>query len=147
MSTPFKSDLLSHATVLGNIVTGQAKLPETAHILEATFTVEEEEPSVAAFTALIENSHAIINQLNPEKLTSLKQAIAQEITDSAYSQHDYEPTVEDYVKLTNDLKLLQANFYEDDALLVFTSETIFQDQQIYVQINEDLSIEDLSIGE
>lgn len=147
MSTPFKTDLLNHATILGNVVTGQVNLPGTAQILPATFTTEEDEPSVPALTALIEDSQGIIEQLTPENIISLKQVISQEITDSAYSQHDYEPSIEDYAKLFTDLKLLEANFYEGDVLLIFSADTIFPGQQIYVQINEDLSIEDLSIGE
>ena len=99
---------------------------------------------VEDFRALINMVQDLSEYLTEEKLHELKQSVSKEISDAAYEQ-DGDPSDEDYQKLTNDLNLVDVYVFDEGFVLTFSSEEIFPDSDIIVQLNADYSIDDIAV--
>ena len=112
------------------------------------FDLEEEEPELDDFNALVEEANAWIQTITKEALDELKRQIAIELTDSAYGGSDHKPTAGDYNGLAKELTLKEIRFYPDEMYsLVLDAKKEYPDMQIYCQISTDFDIEDLIVSE
>lgn len=116
------------------------------------FTIELEEDidnhkfSINDFNILRAKLITMIDKLDLDKLDFIKSVIAKKVTDSSYSQLNYQPTKQDYQKLKEDLELESIYFYESDFLIFFKAKNNFPDMSISAQIENDFKIVDVVVG-
>lgn len=129
-----------------DILKGTCNSPVTGNIA-VEFDLEEDDPAMEDFSGLISASETWIGKLTQDKLDELKQKMGIELTDSAYMGSDYKPNQQDYDGLTEELTLISVRFFQDSSFsLVFQAKKEYPDMLIWCQIDEDLEIEDLIVG-
>lgn len=111
------------------------------------FDLEEDDPAMDDFSELISASETWIKKLTQNKLDDLKRKMAIELTDSAYIDSDYKPNQQDYDGLAEELTLISMRFFQDSGFsLVFQAKKEYPDMLIWCQIDEDMEIDDLIVG-
>lgn len=111
------------------------------------FDLEEDDPVMDDFSELISASETWIKKLTQNKLDDLKRKMAIELTDSAYMDSDYKPNQQDYDGLAKELTLISMRFFQDPCYsLVFQAKKEYPDMLIWCQVDEDLEIDDLIVG-
>lgn len=111
------------------------------------FDLEEDDPVMEDFSGLISASETWMEKLTQDKLDDLKRKMSIELTDSAYMGSDYKPNQQDYDGLTGELTLISMRFFQDSSFsLVFQAKKEYPDMLIWCQVDEDLEIEDLIVG-
>lgn len=129
-----------------DILKGIYNSPVTGNIA-VEFDLEEDDPVMEDFSGLISTSEVWIEKLTQDKLDELKRKMGIELTDSAYMGSDYKPNQQDYDGLTEELTLISMRFFQDSSFsLVFQAKKEYPDMLIWCQIDEDLEIEDLIVG-
>ncbi len=129
-----------------DILKGIYNSPVTGNIA-VEFDLEEDDPVMEDFSGLISASETWIEKLTQDKLDELKRKMGIELTDSAYMGSDYKPNQQDYDGLTEELTLISMRFFQDSSFsLVFQAKKEYPDMLIWCQIDEDLEIEDLIVG-
>jgi hypothetical protein len=120
-------------------------LPDIGKIA-VEFDLEEEDSKLEDFNALISIAQIWIKGLTKEILDGLMIAIANELTDAAYTGSDYKPSSSDYINLQRDLNITMVRFYPDSVFsLIFEAEKEYPDMEIYCLLDESFSIEDLTV--
>lgn len=108
---------------------------------------EDDDPAMEDFSELISASETWVEELTQDKLDDLKRKMAIELTDSAYTGSGYKPGQQDYDGLAAELTLICIRFFPDASFsLVFQAKKEYPDMLIWCQIDEDLEIEDLEVG-
>lgn len=129
-----------------DIVKGVYDSPVAGNIA-VEFDLEEDDPVMDDFSGLISASETWIEKLTQNKLDDLKRKMSIELTDSAYMGSDYKPNQQDYDGLAEELTLIKMRFFQDSGFsLVFQAKKEYPDMLIWCQIDEDLEIEDLIVG-
>lgn len=129
-----------------DILKGIYNSPVTGNIA-VEFDLEEDDPVMEDFSELISTSEVWIEKLTQDKLDELKRKMGIELTDSAYMGSDYKPNQQDYDGLTEELTLISMRFFQDSSFsLVFQAKKEYPDMLIWCQIDEDMEIEDLIVG-
>ncbi len=114
--------------------------------LSVEFDLEEDDVEMDDFSELISDSEKWIERFSTEKLNEIKVELSKELTDSAYSDSDYEVTEEDYKNLENELNLTEIRFFPDDVIsLIFEAKKEYPDMDIYCQITKEFEIEDVMV--
>ena len=125
---------------------GHLTLPDSVKV-EAEFDLDEEGTSEQLdFRELISNATYWASCLSAERLAALKNEIATELTDAAFQQSDYRPTVSDYSDLQNSLVIIGLSFYPDDVvIMVCEAKQEYPDMEINCQIDASYRLEDISV--
>lgn len=129
-----------------DILKGTYNSPVTGNIT-VEFDLEEDDPVMEDVSELIAASETWMEKLTQDKLDDLKGKMSIELTDSAYMGSDYKPYQQDYDGLAKELTLISIRFFQDSSFsLVFQAKKEYPDMLIWCQIDEDLEIEDLIVG-
>lgn len=138
-------DFLLDAVIKNDDLHAKAKIAGLAEPVEIIFESEEKKED---FTEEVELCKKIISKLTASKQDQLLKHVAEEITDAAYSQSDKIKNKQNSAdELLKDLKIVQLIFIEEDILLNVRSQQIFPNREIIVQLDEKLSIVDITIPE
>lgn len=128
-----------------NMLTAKVKLaaiPEPVSLMIDPETVSTEPDD---FSALVEATKKLVAYLDGGKFGEIVDAVAREINESAYGQQDVPPSADELTALINDLALTGIEVFPEGFMLNFISEKIFPGSEIKVQLEEDFSIDDVSI--
>lgn len=89
-----------------------------------------------------------LGRLTAEVLDRIDGEVVRELTDSAYEGTGHDVTEADYASLAAELEL-QGVIVSADAtlMLVYEAPTEYPDLVVYCQLDEELAVEDLSVGE
>ncbi|MGF6846599.1 hypothetical protein QFZ51_001834 [Chitinophaga sp. W3I9] len=128
-----------------NMLTAKVKLaaiPEPVSLMIDPETVSTEPDD---FSALVEATKKLVAYLDGGKFGEIVDAVAREINESAYGQQDVPPSADELTALINDLALTGIEVFPEGFMLNFIAEKIFPGSEIKVQLEEDFSIDDVSI--
>lgn len=128
-----------------NMLTAKVKLaaiPEPVSLMIDPETVSTEPDD---FSALVEATKKLVAYLDGGKFGEIVDAVAKEINESAYGQQDVPPSADELTALINDLALTGIEVFPEGFMLNFIAEKIFPGSEIKVQLEEDFSIDDVSI--
>ncbi len=128
-----------------NMLTAKVKLaaiPEPVSLMIDPETISTEPDD---FTSLVEATKKLVAYLDGGKFGEIVDAVAKEINESAYGQQDVPPSPDELTALINDLALTGIEVFPEGFMLNFISEKIFPGSEIKVQLEEDFSIDDVSI--
>lgn len=147
---PEKSaDYVIGKVIEGNTVRGRISLPGRPEPVDATFDpgVEKADDDWdGAVAGLIAQAKTLIDELRPDRLSVIVHDAAQEITDAAYEQSDHRPEQADYDRITKNCRLVEVGFFPGGAMLVFDAPDAFAGERIYIQIDDTLEIEDITVN-
>ena len=132
-----------------NTIKGKIILPGRSEPVDATFDPDierEDDDWDDAVADLLEQSKELIDDLRPDVLSAIIDETAEEITEAAYEQSDHEPDQSDYDRITKNCRLVEIGFFPGGAMLIFDAPDAFKGEQIYVQIDEELEIEDIAVN-
>ncbi|WP_436484464.1 hypothetical protein [Chitinophaga sp. ARDCPP14] len=128
-----------------NMLTAKVKLaaiPEPVSLMIDPETVSTEPDD---FTSLVEATKKLVAYLDGGKFGEIVDAVAKKINESAYGQQDVPPSADELTALINDLTLMGIEVFPEGFMLNFIAEKIFPGSEIKVQLEEDFSIDDVSI--
>ncbi|MEZ2442391.1 hypothetical protein AB6805_11750 [Chitinophaga sp. RCC_12] len=128
-----------------NMLTAKVKLaaiPEPVSLMIDPETISTEPDD---FTSLVEATKKLVAYLDGGKFGEIVDAVAKEINESAYGQQDVPPSADELTALINDLALTGIEVFPEGFMLNFIAEKIFPGSEIKVQLEEDFSIDDVSI--
>jgi hypothetical protein len=128
-----------------NMLTGKVKI--AALQAPVSLMIDPETVSTAPddFMPLVEAIKKLVAYLDSGKFQEIVDAVAKEINDSAYEQQDLSPSPDELTALINDLTLAGIEVFPEGFMLNFIAEKIFPGSEIKVQLEEDFSIDDVSI--
>lgn len=140
-------DFIRNCVIEDNTLKGTVSIRNIEPIA-VSYNLERDEDveNIEDFSLLIAESKRLIEGLDAKEIERLFTEISTELTDSAYSQSEFQPAEAEYSELQDDLKICRIDFYQDGAMIVLKSEKCFKDMEIFCQINHDLEIEDLTVS-
>lgn len=110
------------------------------------FDLEEDDLTMDDFSELIQDAENWIESFSNKNLSTLKEEIARELTDSAYAGSAHKVSEEDYKNLEAELTLKEIRFFPEEVIsLILEAKKEYPDMDIYCQINREFEIEDLMV--
>lgn len=128
-----------------NMLTGKVKLAAIQEPVSLMIDPEIASTEPDDFTPLVEETKKLVAYLDGGKFQEIVDAVAKEINESAYEQQHVPPSPDELTALINDLTLTGIEVFPEGFMLNFISEKIFPGSEIKVQLEEDFSIDDVSI--
>lgn len=111
--------------------------------ISAALNLDEPSQSEPDYTPLLKQAtKALETVFSENKIVSLIEKVATEITESAY-EGELKP--EELSELKDDMSFKECHFFEDDFIIVLRSPKIFLENDINVQIDYELDIQDITI--
>lgn len=141
----FVSDFLIDSYVEDNDLHAKVKLDGYKELIEVVFEFEKKKTDFSKEATFFKK---ILNKLTTAKQNELFNQVAEEITDAAFAETDnIKNKGKQNEELKKDLTIHQLIIIEEDVLLNLRSQQLFTNKDIIVQLDEDLSIVDISIPE
>lgn len=138
-------DFLLDAVIKNDDLYAKVKIEGYAEPVDVIFETEEKKEDFFEEAAFCKR---IISKLTLQKQEQLLKHVAEEITDAAFAQSDKIKGKQSSTdELLKDLKIVQLIFIEEDILVNIRSQQIFPNKEIIVQLDEKLSIVDITIPE
>ncbi|MDR6569814.1 hypothetical protein SAMN05660461_1859 [Chitinophaga ginsengisegetis] len=128
-----------------NMLTAKVKLAAIQEPVSLMIDPETVSTEPDDFAPLVEEAKKLVAYLDSGKYQEIVDAVAKEINESAYGQQDVPPSSDELTALINDLTLAGIEVFPEGFMLNFISEKIFPGSEIKVQLEEDFSIDDVSI--
>nr|WP_199002148.1 hypothetical protein [Flavobacterium sp. ASV13] len=133
------SPLVSEGKLYGKFTFGNQKIDG-----EIDFDFEKDEKSV--LEKYVTDVSNILKTLEKNNfIESIKVQITKEITNSAFTQSDYQPNEKDYLELKKDLELTKIVYFIEGYSLEFKAKKICKDSIINVQCSLENNAEEITI--
>ncbi len=142
----FSSDLILNGRLKNSTVEGDVYIRHLKRIINVSFELDFEY-DLLAMELFIKQSIDVIELLTKRKVKEIIYSISKEITDISLNQKSMKLEIDlEINKLVNDLVLGKIDFIENDIILVFNSLNIFKDNKIFVQVDSNFNVLDITIG-
>ena len=110
---------------------------------DALFDTENDALHQAELDQLFARAESFIAHFQSGVRASLAAQIAREVSEAAYGTGEVADHAIQVQQLQDDLQLHEARFFPDAIVLLYRSPTIFEANDIVVQLQDDFSVDDI----
>lgn len=124
---------------------GFATLPASEKVIGVVLRLEWEGFEEEKFMTMMGEARGIVSLLSERKIIEVKDACARILINSAYGQSNYDPILEDFVMMEEELELEDLVVNQKDVLLVFSPPGYFPGMRVYCDLDKELNVDELRV--